>query len=162
MLSKVLIGILIAILGMGYWYYTITQTRISILTENNAKLETAVMISEQSIETLTQQAELNQELTIQLQTDLQKAEAYGDNLRKKLRELDLLADAIRDASNLEGRMNGATAKLWRDFMESSGNSADVPLPNWLQSDPRKGDTGSNQDATGDSSNSSETQTSPTG
>jgi len=162
MLSKVLIGILIAILGMGYWYYTITQTRISILTENNAKLETAVMISEQSIETLTQQAELNQELTIQLQTDLQKAEAYGDNLRKKLRELDLLADAIRDASNLEGRMNGATAKLWRDFMESSGNSTDVPLPNWLQSDPRKGDTGSNQDATGDSSNSSETQTSPTG
>jgi len=162
MLSKVLIGILIAILGMGYWYYTITQTRISILTENNAKLETAVMISEQSIETLTQQAELNQELTIQLQTDLQKAEAYGDNLRKKLRELDLLADAIRDASNLEGRMNGATAKLWRDFMESSGNSTDVPLPNWLQSDPRKGDTGSNQDATGDSSNSSEAQTSPTG
>ena len=162
MLSKVLIGILIAILGMGYWYYTITQTRISILTENNAKLETAVMISEQSIETLTQQAELNQELTIQLQTDLQKAEAYGDNLRKKLRELDLLADAIRDASNLEGRMNGATAKLWRDFMESSGNSTDVPLPNWLQSDPRKGDTGSNQDATGDSSNSSETQTSPAG
>jgi len=162
MLSKVLIGILIAILGMGYWYYTITQTRISILTENNAKLETAVMISEQSIETLTQQAELNQELTIQLQTDLQKAEAYGDNLRKKLRELDLLADAIRDASNLEGRMNGATAKLWRDFMESSGNSTDVPLPNWLQSDPRKGDTGSNQDATGDDPNSSETQTSPAG
>jgi len=162
MLSKVLIGILIAILGMGYWYYTITQTRISILTENNAKLETAVMISEQSIETLTQQAELNQELTIQLQTDLQKAEAYGDNLRKKLRELDLLADAIRDASNLEGRMNGATAKLWRDFMESSGNSTDVPLPNWLQSDSRKGDTGSNQDATGDDPNSSETQTSPAG
>jgi len=162
MLSKVLIGILIAILGMGYWYYTITQTRISILTENNAKLETAVMISEQSIETLTQQAELNQELTIQLQTDLQKAEAYGDNLRKKLRELDLLADAIRDASNLEGRMNGATAKLWRDFMESSGNSTDVPLPNWLQSDSRKGNTSSNPDTKSDSTSSSEAQTSPAG
>jgi hypothetical protein len=119
MLSKVLIGILIAILGMGYWYYTTTQTRISILTENNAKLETAAMISEQSIKTLTQQAEKNQQLTIQLQTDLQKAEAYGDNLRQKLRELDLLADALKDAANLEGRMNGATAKLWRDFMESS-------------------------------------------
>ena len=49
MLSKVLIGILIAILGMGYWYYTTTQTRISILTENNAKLETAAINSEQCI-----------------------------------------------------------------------------------------------------------------
>ena len=162
MLSKVLIGVLVAMLGMGYWYYSTTQKRISILTENNVKLEVAAKVSEDSIRALTQQAETNQKLTLQLQSDLQKAEAYGDNLRKKLRELDLLADAIRDASNLEGRMNGATAKLWRDFMESSGNSADVPLPNWLQSDPRKGDTGSNQDATGNSSNSSETQTSPAG
>ena len=160
MLSKVLIGILIAILGMGYWYYTITQTRISILTENNAKLETAVMISEQSIETLTQQAELNQELTIQLQTDLQKAEAYGDNLRQKLRELDLLADALRDAANLEGRMNGATAKLWRDFMESTGSSVNKPLPNWLQPDPRTGSQGSNSDPESNSTDSSKAQTTP--
>ena len=161
MLSKVLIGILIAILGMGYWYYTITQTRISILTENNAKLETAALISEQSIKTLTQQAEKNQQLTIQLQTDLQKAEAYGDNLRQKLRELDLLADALKDAANLEGRMNGATAKLWRDFMESTGSSNDKPLPNWLQSDPRTGSQDSNSDAESNSTNSSETQTTPT-
>jgi hypothetical protein len=160
MLSKVLIGVLIAILGMGYWYYTITQTRISILTENNAKLETAAMISEQSIATLTQQAELNQQLTIQLQTDLQKAEAYGDNLRQKLRELDLLADALRDAANLEGRMNGATAKLWRDFMESTGSSDSKPLPNWLQPDPRTGSQGSNSDSESNSTDSSKAQTTP--
>ena len=160
MLSKVLIGILVATLGMGYWYYTTTQKRISILTENNVKLEVAAKVSEDSIKALTEQAELNQELTLQLQSELQKAEAYGDNLRKKLRELDLLADAIRDASNLEGRMNGATAKLWRDFMESSGNSVDVPLPNWLQSDSRKGNTSSNPDTTSDGTNSSEAKTSP--
>ena len=39
MLSKVLIGVLVAMLGMGYWYYSSTQKRISILTENNVKLE---------------------------------------------------------------------------------------------------------------------------
>ena len=158
MLSKVLIGILIAILGMGYWYYTSTQTRISILTENNAKLETAALISEQSIKTLTQQAEKNQQLTIQLQTDLQKAEAYGDNLRQKLRELDLLADALKDAANLEGRMNGATAKLWRDFMESTGSSNDKPLPNWLQPVPAgAGSQSSNQSGENSDTNSSSTE-----
>ena len=51
----------------------------------------------------------------QLSKDLQRAEEYGDNLRNRLRELDLVQDAIRDSKDLEGRMNGAPAKLWREL-----------------------------------------------
>ena len=77
---------------------------------------------------------------------MQEAEAYGDNLRKKLRQLDLLGDALRDAANLEGRMNGATAKLWREIMGETGSTdgSSRPLPKWLQSVPAgAGDQSSN-------------------
>ena len=75
------------------------------------------------------------ELTKKLQSDLQRAEQYGDSLRKRLRELDLVQDAIRDSANLEGRMNGATAKLWRELEDVTGGDGDTPF-NWLQSDSR--------------------------
>ena len=66
------------------------------------------------------------ELTKKLQTDLQRAEEYGDNLRNRLRELDLVQDAIRDSANLEGRMNGALAKLWRELEDVTGGDGDAP------------------------------------
>ena len=155
--------IILAILGgIGYgakYYYDTTQATIATLRDNNAKLEVAIETSEASIETLQQEAAKNAELTKQLQGKLQVAEAYGDNLRKRLRQLDLVADAINDAKDLEGRMNHATAKLWRDIETDTGGSGDAPLPKWVQQIPagagsESGDT-SNQ---GNSSNSSPTKT----
>ena len=145
--------------GYGaYAYYKDSQQRIATLTENNAKLETAIQTSEASIATLQQEAEANARLTKQLQTKLQTAEQYGDNLRKRLRQLDLVGDAIKDAENLEGRMNGATAKLWRDMERDTGGTGDNPLPKWLQLGSGEGDPSSNADAKSDGSDSSETKT----
>ncbi len=93
-----------------------------------------------------------------LTQDLQKAEAYGDNLRNRLRELDLVQDAIRDSANLEGRMNGATAKLWRELEAATGGDGDTPLPNWLLDVPRTGDQSSNTDREDNSTDSSSTKT----
>ena len=110
-LAIVFFMLMVAMAGVGSWYYKQTQTRIATLQENNAKLEVAVDTAESSIKTLQADAIKSAELTKKLQTDLQRAEKYGDNLRNRLRELDLVQDAIRDSANLEGRMNGATAKL---------------------------------------------------
>ncbi len=74
--------VVLAVLGMvgagAVWYYNDTQARIATLRENNAKLEVAVQTAEESIntlqETMAQVAEANQ----QLQTQLQRAEEYGD------------------------------------------------------------------------------------
>ena len=96
---------------MHFGYYTSTQQRIQTLAENNAKLEVAIEKSEKSINLLKSEAVKNAELNKELTLKLQKAEAYGDDLRKRLRKLDLLADAISNAKNLEGRMNGATANF---------------------------------------------------
>ena len=146
--------------GYGAWqYYNDTQQRIQTLAENNAKLETALETSEKSINAMREQAAQTAVLTKRLQEDLQKAEQYGDNLRTRLRQLDLLADAIADAKNLEGRMNGATAKLWREIMGETGNSvgSSTDLPFWLQSKTGSGSKNSNDSTESNSTNSSQTQ-----
>lgn len=125
-----------AVLGsVGYgavWYYNDTQQRLATLRENNAKLEVAVETAEQSMNTMKDEMARNQELMNQLSAKLQKAEAYGDDLRNKLRQLDLVQDAIKDAMKLEGKMNGATAKLWRSIIADTGGTPDPNLPEWLQ------------------------------
>ena len=157
-----IIGILGTFAYGAKYYYDTTQATIATLRENNAKLETAVEISEASIEMLQQDMAKFQELNQQLQADLQAAEAYGDELQSKLNRLDLVQDALKDAAKLEGKMNGATAKLWRSITEDTGGDGSRPLPNWLQSDtqPRAGDQSSNQGGENTSTDSEQTQASP--
>jgi len=157
-----IVGILGTFAYGAKYYYDSTQATIATLRENNAKLETAVEISEASIEMLQQDMAKFQELNQQLQADLQAAEAYGDELQSKLNRLDLVQDALRDAETLQGKMNSATAKLWRGITEDTGGDGGRPLPNWLQSDPppRAGDQSSNQGGENTSTNSEQAETSP--
>tara|TARA_B000000532_G_scaffold133158_1_gene106842 strand:- start:1235 stop:1738 length:504 start_codon:yes stop_codon:yes gene_type:complete len=127
---------LIAILGgIGYgfkYYYDTTQNTIAQLRENNAQLEVAVETATESVNKLQGDIAKMATLNKSLQEDLQKAEAYGDELRAKLSKLNLVVEALKDAKVLEGKMNGATAKVWRDFMDDTGGNAERPLPQWLQ------------------------------
>src|SRR6056300_133048 len=126
----ILVVIIMALSGVGYaakYYYDTTQATIATLRENNAKLEGAVETAEASIAAMQQNAAKMQELNNQLHADLQKAEAYGDELRGKLSRLNLVVEALKDGTILEGKMLGATAKLWRGFMEDTGNSNEYPL-----------------------------------
>jgi len=144
------------------YYYDSTQATIATLRENNAKLETAIQISEESIKNLQQDMAKFQELNSKLQKDLQAAEAYGDELQGKLNRMDLVQDALKDAKRLEGKMNGATAKLWRGITEDTGGDASRPLPDWLQPvqpSPGAGDQGSDQDRKDNSADSESTQAS---
>ena len=161
MLKLYIMVALIAVLGaVGYgakYYYDTTQATIGTLRENNAQLEVAVQTANESVESLQQDMVKLGELNNKLQGDLQKAEAYGDNLRNKLRQMDLVADAIRDAENLEGRMNGATAKIWRELERDTGGAGDKPLPNWLQP-PSTRTTDQGGDEGGEDADSSGSQT----
>ena len=156
------IGIL-GVIGYGAkYYYDTTQNTISTLRENNAQLEVAVQTATASVETLKGDIEKMASLNKSLQQDLQKAEAYGDELRTKLSKLNLVVEALKDSKVLEGKMNGASAKLWRGLMDDTGNSNDIPLPQWLQSpDAGTGDQGSNQDRESPDTNSSQTETTTT-
>jgi hypothetical protein len=164
--------VLIFVIGMigvvGYgakYYYDTTQNKIAILTKNNATLKVAVETSEKSIGELkaniTKMANLNKAL----QEDLQKAESYRDELRSKLSKLDLVVEAIKDSKVLEGKMNGASYKLWKGIMEESGNINERGEPSWLQrpkqSENGTGNKNGNENRTDQDTSSSETKTTPT-
>ena len=157
-LKIALVFVVLAAAGGGLFYVKQLQSNLEIARLNNAKLETAVETSEKSLAILKEDNIRLNNLSDQLTKDLQKAEAYGDNLRNRLRELDLVQDAIRDSANLEGRMNGATAKLWRELEAATGGDGDTPLPNWLLDIPRTGDKSSNTDREDNSTDSSSTKT----
>ena len=150
---------LIAILGgIGYgfkYYYDTTQNTIAQLRENNAQLEVAVETATESVNKLQGDIAKMATLNKSLQEDLQKAEAYGDELRAKLSKLNLVVEALRDAKLLEGKMNGATADVWRDFMGDTGGDKQRPLPQWLQqSETRTNNQDSNQSGEDNSTSSS--------
>jgi FtsZ-binding cell division protein ZapB len=157
----IIVGILGGVAYGAKYYYDTTQATIATLRENNAQLEVAVQTSEASIKALQENMQKFQELNNQLQQDLQAAEAYGDELQGKLNRMDLVQDALQDAKTLEGKMNGATAKLWRGITEDTGGDASRPLPDWLQSDSPSGtrDQSGNQSGENPSTNSEQTQAS---
>jgi len=154
MLKVYALVMLLAILGgVGYgakYYYDTTQNTIKVLRENNAQMEVAIATQEESLNALQNDMAKMATLNKTLQQDLQKAEAYGDELRGKLSKLNLVVEALKDSKILEGKMNGATANLWRDFMGSTGNSNQYPLPIWLQQSPAGA---GNQDGSEDRENS---------
>ncbi len=160
-LTLIIIGLLGSFGYGAYWYYNDTQQRIATLRENNSQLEVAVQTANASVDVLRADVLKMGQLNNQLQADLQKAEAYGDELRGKFAKLNLVVEALKDAAVLEGKMNGATAKLWRGFMEDTGNSSEYPLPNWLRgetSGARNQD--SSQGREDNSTGSIKTETSP--
>ena len=149
--------------GVGYsakYYYDTTQNTIAALRENNAQLNIAVDIANESLNLAKEEQAKLGKLNNKLQQDLQKAEAYGDSLRNKLQQLDLVKDAIMDPNKLEGKMNGATAKIWREITSDTGGNGDSPIPDWLQQ--RETGTGSesgNEDRKDNDTNSSTPETS---
>ena len=151
--------LLVAILGgVGYgakYYYDTTQNTISVLRENNAQLEVAVETASASVDKLQGDIEKMASLNKSLQQDLQKAEAYGDELRAKLNNLNLVVEALKNAKVLEGKMNGTTAKLWRDFMGDTGGDSERALPQWVfESEAGAGNKDSSQSGEDNSTSSS--------
>ena len=118
-MSKILIGIIVAMcLGFG-GYYWLTEKRLTTLTENNAKLSIANQTNQQTIDKLSQDYEEQQVLNKELGIKLKASEAYGDNLAKKLREHDLTMLTLKKPGLIERRVNSATDKILKDLESST-------------------------------------------
>ena len=153
-LFLIIMGVLGTVGYGGYMYYKDTQQRIATLTENNAKLETAIQISEESIATLQSDIAKNGELNRVLQKELQVAEKYGDQLRNTLRKHNLTHLANKKPGLIERKMQNATNRLWNDL-------ADITNPDKrVQSDAGAKDSDGNKDSKNGSAVSSKTKTSP--
>jgi hypothetical protein len=153
--------ILIAVVGLvggigygGYSYYKDTQERITTLTANNAKLEVAAKMQEETINTMIDDREKLAELNNGLQKKLQTAESYGDQLRNTLRKHNLTHLANKKPSYIERKMQNATNRLW-DCL------ADITDPDGVQLEAGTESSNCNKGAKNRSSNSSKTKTSNT-
>lgn len=112
-----LFGVLGGVFYGGYSYYKDTQARISQLTANNATLKAANKTNEATISELRENVELQQQLTQDLQKNLQEAEVYQDKLIGQLRKHDLTKLSLRKPGLIETRINDGTKKLF-DSIES--------------------------------------------
>lgn len=157
--------VILATAGSGYLYITKLQSDLQTARANVAKMEVAVATAEASVKTLREDAVKIAALNQKLNADLQQAEAYGDDLRSKLSRHNLTTLALKEPGQLEGKMNGATAKLWRRLEKDTGGPGDTPLPPWLQrptaGETGTGSTGSNTDPEDDSADGSTPETDTT-
>lgn len=118
----VIIGMLGGAAYAAKYYYDTTQATIATLRENNAKLETANQINQETIAQQQADAIKMAELNSQLTSDLQKAEQYGDELRSTLNKHNLTHLANKKPGLIEQRMQNATDKLWDDLESITGNN----------------------------------------
>ena len=106
--------------GIGYWYYNDTQARLAVLTENNAKLNTAVELNEQTISSLETDYEKASSELATLNEQYSAIRRQNQKLADKLQEIDLTAAAIANAEGIERAVNRGTVNAGRCFELLSG------------------------------------------
>ena len=123
----VVVGLVGGIVYGGWYYYKDTQSRIQTLTENNAKLETAKAIQDQTIDTLIADREKFDKLNKELQVKLDKANDYKNTLIDKLRKHDLANLSLKKPGLVEKKINNGTKKLFRSLESLTGATPPAPV-----------------------------------
>ena len=111
----IVVGLLGGVVYGAYAYYQDTQQRIATLQQNNAKLETVAKTNELTITSMQKNQEKFATLNKDLQMKLDKAEEYGDDLRKKLHKHNLTRLSIKKPGLIEKRINDGTKKLFKSI-----------------------------------------------
>lgn len=120
-LAGVMLLLMIAMGGAFYWYHNDSQKRMAILHENNAKLNTAVQISEQAVASLqADYARANEQLRL---VNQQFAEIRNQNnvLSEKLAKHDLAELGAGRPGLVERLVNRGSRNAGRCFEILSGS-----------------------------------------
>ena len=118
MFSSIRIAIILVVITAaagGFFYVKKLQSDLETARANVAKMEVALETSENSLKLERAETVRLGELNLQLSSDLQKAEQYGDELRATLQKHNLTHLANKKPGLIEKRMQNATNKLWDDL-----------------------------------------------
>ncbi len=114
--------VLMCAMGSGaYWYYNDTQEKIKILTQNNAKLETAVETNEQALKSQTAAFESMQKQNAKLQAEWTEINNRNRSLENRLSRHDIGASGVAKPSLTEKVLNNATKNAQRCLEIFSGS-----------------------------------------
>lgn len=121
-MSKIFIGIILALVLAfgGYWW--MAERRIERLTENNVSLTIAATTNQDTIEKMDLDNRAFQLANDELKVKLQASELYGEQLAEKLRTHDLTMLTLRKPGLIETRVNNATQELFEDFESSTATT----------------------------------------
>lgn len=120
-LALVMFVLMCAMGGGVYWYYNDTQERIAILTENNAKLETAVQTNEEALQSQRASFEAMVVENQKLQTQFQEISDRNKSLENRLSRHDIGASAVAKPGLTEKILNNATKNAQRCMEIYSGS-----------------------------------------
>lgn len=119
--------LMLAMGGLGYWYYNDSQEKMRILHENNAKLETAAKIQTEAIKSLEADVELASSIAAQTTKQLQDTQKAVEDMRGKfnkqsklLGSRDLGKMAVSKAKPIRRIVNKGTSNMFRCFEIVSG------------------------------------------
>ena len=128
MFSSIRIAIILVIITAaagGFFYVKKLQSDLETARANVAKMEVALETSENSLKLERAETVRLGELNLQLSSDLQKAEQYGDELRATLQKHNLTHLANKKPGLIEKRMQNATDKLWDDLESITGPNSNI-------------------------------------
>jgi uncharacterized protein (UPF0333 family) len=119
-MSKFLIMIIVVMGGIGYWYYTDTQKRMTILVENNAKLEIAVQTNEAAIQQMQADYAAAQQELSRINEAYAEIRRQNNRLSEKLADIDLGIIAAEKPDSISRAVNRGTVNALRCFEVLSG------------------------------------------
>jgi len=119
-LAGIMLIVMCAMGGLGYWYYNDTQEKLATLHENNAKLETAVAISEETVSTLRADFARASEELQKVNNEFRDIRAQNNVLSKKLAKHDLSELGSKKPELVGKIINNASDKAGRCFEILSG------------------------------------------
>ena len=114
-LSGLLLIVIFTMGGIGYWYYTDTQKTITILTENNAKLNVAVETNEATIKQMVADVQAANEQLNKVNNEFAAIRKQNQVLGDKLAEHDLGVLGSSKPGLVSSIINSASAKAGRCF-----------------------------------------------
>lgn len=120
-LAAIIGALLLAMSGLFYWYYNDSQSRMSILLENNAQLEIAVQTNQEAISELKLQNYLANAELKKVNTVFSASREQNRQLVDRLSKHELGVLAASKPALVEGIINNASAKALRCFEILSGS-----------------------------------------
>lgn len=111
-LALALLLVIASLCGIGYWYYHDTQTRLEQLRDNNAKLESANKVNQETINYLQQDAIRLDQANKKLAQEAQASEQKVNELRDKFIDHDLTNLSAKKPGLIEKRVNDGTKQVF--------------------------------------------------